>query len=397
MRATRTTVCCAARHDWIRNPSRGTRTITPRLPPWELTYRDAMALRASDIPTRQLAMFKAYVHRAARARGRASLPRARARHGRRLLRSLRRPLPLRLGLGRSMDEAAEQVVVLDKETNDEIFGGENSVGRETRHERAQVQGRRACIDDWRPSPVYYDVNNGAFDESEEVFVPFTHAVHARAGFRGQHELLEAGADRLLRGLPQLRVRVAPVLGAARQRRISATRYQSLPRQLRQRAEEARTLRAPAQQQADARERLAAASARWPATTHPCWSVCPSCSSPSACSTPWACCSRSSSARRRRSACAARSARRAGRSSASSSSKSASSASPAASLGLALAWLGLLGVQALLEELRARYAHLDFNMLGAGLAIALARELRGRALYPTWRVCRMSPAPFLKTQ
>src|SRR6185295_18932441 len=30
----------------------------PELPPWELTCRDAMAVRASDIPTRQAAMFK---------------------------------------------------------------------------------------------------------------------------------------------------------------------------------------------------------------------------------------------------------------------------------------------------------------------------------------------------
>ena len=31
----------------------------PDLPPWELTYKDAMAIRQSDIPTRQAAMFKA--------------------------------------------------------------------------------------------------------------------------------------------------------------------------------------------------------------------------------------------------------------------------------------------------------------------------------------------------
>src|SRR6185295_16047093 len=31
----------------------------PTFPPWELTYRDTMAIRHSDIPTRQVAMFKA--------------------------------------------------------------------------------------------------------------------------------------------------------------------------------------------------------------------------------------------------------------------------------------------------------------------------------------------------
>jgi putative ABC transport system permease protein len=50
---------------------------------------------------------------------------------------------------------------------------------------------------------------------------------------------------------------------------------------------------------------------------------------------------------------------------------------------------------MLEE-SDRYAHLDVNMLIVGLIIALGASLIA-GLYPTWRVCRMSPAPFLKTQ
>jgi putative ABC transport system permease protein len=65
------------------------------------------------------------------------------------------------------------------------------------------------------------------------------------------------------------------------------------------------------------------------------------------------------------------------------------------LGLLLAWVGLRGVQTMLEE-SERYAHLDLNMLVVGLAIALVASFAA-GLYPTWRVCRMSPAPFLKTQ
>jgi putative ABC transport system permease protein len=56
---------------------------------------------------------------------------------------------------------------------------------------------------------------------------------------------------------------------------------------------------------------------------------------------------------------------------------------------------LRGVQTMLEE-SERYAHLDLNMLVVGLAIALVASFAA-GLYPTWRVCRMSPAPFLKTQ
>ena len=94
--------------------------------------------------------------------------------------------------------------------------------------------------------LYYDVNNGAFDDSEEIFMPFSLAAPLEARLGGQHQLLEAGDGRLLRGIPELRVRVDPVLGAARQRGAAGT-LSRLPRQLRRRAEAARALRAAAEQ------------------------------------------------------------------------------------------------------------------------------------------------------
>lgn len=70
------------------------------------------------------------------------------------------------------DNNKEQVVVINKETNDKIFGGENSVGKTLRIDGNlfKVVG---VIDIWNPKPRYYDLTTGAFNDSEEFFVPFS--------------------------------------------------------------------------------------------------------------------------------------------------------------------------------------------------------------------------------
>ncbi|WP_100642968.1 ABC transporter permease [Alteromonas facilis] len=63
------------------------------------------------------------------------------------------------------------VVVLSKALNERIFGGENSVGRNIRiaDNDFQVVG---VLDEWQPVPRYYDVTVGAFNDIEDVFMPF---------------------------------------------------------------------------------------------------------------------------------------------------------------------------------------------------------------------------------
>ncbi len=72
----------------------------------------------------------------------------------------------------SSDVNREQVVVLSKRTNESVFGGENSVGK-----TIVIAGRNfqviGVIDDWQPMPKFYDVNNGAFNETEALFMPFS--------------------------------------------------------------------------------------------------------------------------------------------------------------------------------------------------------------------------------
>ncbi len=72
----------------------------------------------------------------------------------------------------SADEAAEAVVVLTKELNERLFGGRDSVGKRLTMQdtRFQVVG---VIDEWEPTPRFYDPINGGFQEVNELFIPFS--------------------------------------------------------------------------------------------------------------------------------------------------------------------------------------------------------------------------------
>jgi len=86
-------------------------------------------------------------------------------------------LPFLYGSG--WDDAAdrnlERVVVLSKEINERVFGGENSVGRSVRLNGMdfRVVG---VLDEFSPVPKFYDVTNNPFGEAEDIFIPFNVAV-----------------------------------------------------------------------------------------------------------------------------------------------------------------------------------------------------------------------------
>tara|TARA_R110002167_G_scaffold28926_17_gene96793 strand:- start:427 stop:1752 length:1326 start_codon:yes stop_codon:yes gene_type:complete len=77
--------------------------------------------------------------------------------------------------GNSWDEQSDinrdLVVVLSKNINDKVFGGENSVGKNfiMSGKTFRVIG---VMDNWQPLPKFYDIGNGAFDLPEEVYMPF---------------------------------------------------------------------------------------------------------------------------------------------------------------------------------------------------------------------------------
>lgn len=76
------------------------------------------------------------------------------------------------GWGKTADKALEPVVVLSRQLNERLFGGENSVGRQLSMEgmRFQVVG---VTDTWEPTPRFFDPINGGFQDVNEMFIPFS--------------------------------------------------------------------------------------------------------------------------------------------------------------------------------------------------------------------------------
>ncbi|GHF95705.1 ABC transporter permease [Thalassotalea marina] len=70
------------------------------------------------------------------------------------------------------DLSKEQVIVLSKQTNDRLFGGENSVGKTLRFE-SKVFKVVGVLDHYDPKPRYFDISTGAFDDPADFYVPFS--------------------------------------------------------------------------------------------------------------------------------------------------------------------------------------------------------------------------------
>jgi putative ABC transport system permease protein len=141
-----------------------------KLPPPEMTYQDTQALFRSDIPERKVIMYPSEgvvsgvgnvppAHVTARVTTADFFP------------MFEVPFLYGSGWNASADDPAQPVIVLSREENDKLFGGANSVGRTLRwnDQEFRVIG---VLGDWFPLPRYYDVNGGAFHQSESVFIPF---------------------------------------------------------------------------------------------------------------------------------------------------------------------------------------------------------------------------------
>ncbi|WP_286234911.1 ABC transporter permease [Thalassotalea sediminis] len=72
---------------------------------------------------------------------------------------------------KTVDENPTFQVVISEELNDRLFGGGDNTGKEIflNATTYQIVGITAS---WQPKPKFYDVNNGAFQSAEQVFIPF---------------------------------------------------------------------------------------------------------------------------------------------------------------------------------------------------------------------------------
>ena len=154
-------------------------------PPDQVTYRDAVALMEAGKADKQSAMFK------------LSLPIQPENKELKPFRSLGRVAytdffgmfepPFKYGgpWSHDQDVGHERVVVLGKDMNEKLFGGQDSVGRTVRMDDIDytIVG---VLDDWKLRSRYYDLTNGAFEDPDEFFMPFTTAIDLKQRSTGNN-------------------------------------------------------------------------------------------------------------------------------------------------------------------------------------------------------------------
>lgn len=104
-------------------------------------------------------------------------------------------VPLKYGKpwGAGDDAARARVAVITPELNERLFGGTDSVGRTVRLDDTafRVIG---VMDDWRPTPRFYDANADTFGDTELAFVPYATGRDLDWGASGNMNCFEAGRE-----------------------------------------------------------------------------------------------------------------------------------------------------------------------------------------------------------
>jgi putative ABC transport system permease protein len=94
---------------------------------------------------------------------------------------------------RADDAARARVAVISSELNEQLFGGRDSVGQTL---QVGDKGLRivGVLDDWDMNPRFYDLSNGQFGDSEQVFVPVGTALELRLPTSGTTNCWNSASD-----------------------------------------------------------------------------------------------------------------------------------------------------------------------------------------------------------
>lgn len=147
----------------------------PNEPPEQMTYLDATALYSAGRATRQVISFAST--RVVEPAGDDAKPfqgDTRATTGD-FFTMFNVPFKYGSGWEKSADDALERVVVINESLNEQLFGGENSVGKmlTLTGEPYQIVG---VLDYWVPVPLFYDLNNNEYGDPASIFLPFSVAI-----------------------------------------------------------------------------------------------------------------------------------------------------------------------------------------------------------------------------
>jgi len=140
--------------------------------PYQVTYQDAMNLHLSEIPKRKTRSLKT---------GFSVIPEKEnmtpfMKSARAIDSDFFAMFDVQFIHGgvwdKEVDVNGRNLLVISEPLNDQLFDGQNSVGKELilSGTAFTVVG---IIEDWQPTPQFYDLNNGSFGSGEQMFVPFS--------------------------------------------------------------------------------------------------------------------------------------------------------------------------------------------------------------------------------
>ena len=157
----------------------------PNEPPEQVTYLDATALLEAGRAHRQVVSFKS--DRVVQPDDQEILPFQETVRATSADFFAMFDVPFKYGSGwdAEADRAEERVAVLSAAMNDRLYGGEDSTGRMLmmNNEPYRIAG---VLDEWRPVPKFYDLNNNPYEDPEAIFTPFSLAVTGQWGSAGNN-------------------------------------------------------------------------------------------------------------------------------------------------------------------------------------------------------------------
>jgi putative ABC transport system permease protein len=145
---------------------------TPDDLPYQLTYQDAENLQNADLPYKRTALMKSgfSVHLDSdKLQPFMAVSRLASRQAFEMFNlSFNHGAPW----SAEQEESATPVAVISQSMSKKLFGTDNSVGKSFYLDDLNVQVT-GVIADWQINIKYYDLNNGAFNEPEQIFLPFS--------------------------------------------------------------------------------------------------------------------------------------------------------------------------------------------------------------------------------
>ncbi len=155
----------------------------PNEPPEQLTYLDARGLHDAGNASRQVISFLS--SRVIEPEGDDAKPFQRETRATTADFFAMFNVPFKYGAGweKSSDDTEEHVVVINELLNEQLYAGENSVGEVLmlNGESYRIVG---VLDYWLPIPLFYDLNNDSFGDPSQIFLPFSVAIAGEHGSSG---------------------------------------------------------------------------------------------------------------------------------------------------------------------------------------------------------------------